>query len=325
MRSASVYVAIAGLSVVVALVWPLSPALPPSDAVSARVFACIGAGIICLGMAASRANLWGGPRVWIGAALVSGVLGVILLALHHDASSACVSTYQSQPKIIGRELQPYVQLGHGDTPANLLLDGIGVPENVWTPASIRTCRWLLGWVATASIQLFALCACCLVQQARRRILAPASARPPLVPHAGPCKYDVFFSYRHIEPDRSFAFQLLEQLEERGVRAAIDEREFRPNHHFLTEMERCILESRYVLCIVTSRYVASDHCVEEAVISKTIDMAERTRRVVPLIFERVQLPVWLHGIVGIDFTELSTVDPLEKLVSLVRERAEISRT
>ena len=85
--------------------------------------------------------------------------------------------------------------------------------------------------------------------------------------------------------------------------AIDFRDFAPNQHFLSEMERCIKESRFVLCVVTSQYLDSDHCVEEAIISKTLDMADRRKRLVPLIFERVELPVWLHGLVGIDFTAI----------------------
>jgi hypothetical protein len=85
------------------------------------------------------------------------------------------------------------------------------------------------------------------------------------------------------------------------------------------MERCIRESRYVLCVITSRYVESDHCLEEAVLSKTLDLAERRKRVVPLIFERVELPVWLHGIVGIDFTGNGATDAFERLKALLQAR------
>jgi len=72
----------------------------------------------------------------------------------------------------------------------------------------------------------------------------------------------------------------------------------------------------VLCVITSQYVQSDHTSEEAIISKTLDLAERRRRLVPLIFERVELPVWLHGLVGIDFAATPIVDPRERLVQLL---------
>ena len=40
---------------------------------------------------------------------------------------------------------------------------------------------------------------------------------------------------------------------------------------------------------------------------------------PLFFEAVEVPTWLYGLVGIDFTEGAAVDPLERLLELVRSR------
>ena len=88
--------------------------------------------------------------------------------------------------------------------------------------------------------------------------------------------------------------------------------------------RCIRQSRFVLCIVTTQYLASDHTSEEAIISKTLDMAERRRRLVPLILDRVELPVWLHGLVGIDFTAEATVNPLERLLALLTQKRATAR-
>ena len=39
-------------------------------------------------------------------------------------------------------------------------------------------------------------------------------------------YDAFISYRHQEPDKEFARQLLKDLEHDGYKIAIDERDFR---------------------------------------------------------------------------------------------------
>jgi hypothetical protein len=145
--------------------------------------------------------------------------------------------------------------------------------------------------------------------------APRPAGPPSRP-APPPVYDAFLSYRHTEPDRTYAGDVLEAIESRGLRVAVDFRDFAPNQHFLSEMERCIKESRFVLCIVTSHYLDSDSCSEEAIISKTLDMADRRKRLVPLIFERVDVPVWLHGLVGIDFTTSASVDPFGRLLGLL---------
>lgn len=53
---------------------------------------------------------------------------------------------------------------------------------------------------------------------------PASPAP--VPAPAPLPYDVFLSYRHVDPDRAFARDLLGKLEAAGFRVAIDELDFR---------------------------------------------------------------------------------------------------
>jgi hypothetical protein len=161
--------------------------------------------------------------------------------------------------------------------------------------------------------------CALVAQRGFRFAVsqpPRAAGRPAAPSTQPAVYDAFLSYRHTGVDERRAGDLLEALEARGVRVAIDVRDFAPNQHFLSEMERCIRQSRFVLCVISSEYLDSDNCSEEAVISKTLDMADRQKRLVPLIFERVDLPIWLHGLVGIDFTGSASVDPLQRLLGLL---------
>jgi hypothetical protein len=205
-----------------------------------------------------------------------------------------------------------------------VIDAGGVPGLIWTADSIRSCTRLVTWTGVGAIPFLAASAAVLMR--RRPYVLPArvptTAGPshsPVDPRTPPPVYDAFLSYRHLEPDRAIAFDLAETLERKGLRVAIDARDFSPNEHFLSEMERCIKQSRFVLCVITSQFVQSDHTSEEAIISKTLDLAERRRRLVPLIFERVELPVWLHGLVGIDFTPAASVDPDERLVQLLKRR------
>jgi hypothetical protein len=129
------------------------------------------------------------------------------------------------------------------------------------------------------------------------------------------KYDAFISYRRQEPDKGFARRLLKDLERAGYKIAIDERDFRSVGAFLEEMERCIKESRFTLCIVSPGYLKSGNCVEEAVICKVLDMSERIRRLLPLTIEKAETPTWMYGIVGIDFTASDPlIAPLDKLKS-----------
>ena len=121
------------------------------------------------------------------------------------------------------------------------------------------------------------------------------------------------SYRHDGLDRHFAAQLVAALEADGYRVAIDERDFPANASFLQEMERCIRESRFTVAVISSRYLESGNCQEEAVICKVLDMGDRKRRLIPFVIERVPMPAWLYGIVGIDCTKPDPlVDPIDKL-------------
>ena len=129
-----------------------------------------------------------------------------------------------------------------------------------------------------------------------------------------CRYDALISYRREEPDKKFARELLARLEAAGIRVVIDERDFDSAATFLEEMERCIKESRFTLVVASPRYFESGNCVEEAIICKVLDMAERRRRLIPLVIEPVTMPIWLYNIVGISFTDKDPlVDPYDKLI------------
>jgi hypothetical protein len=120
--------------------------------------------------------------------------------------------------------------------------------------------------------------------------------------------DAFISYRHCEPDRTFAHDLLRDLEAAGFRVAIDERDFSPQASFLEEIERCIRESRFTLAVLSPRYLESGNTWEEAIITKVLDMGERRRRLIPIIIEPVTKPIWLYDIVGIDYTATNPLAP-----------------
>jgi hypothetical protein len=304
-------------AIAVAAVWPLTPALSSGDALQARAGSAAVAAITCVLLAL----IPGGRRgLWIAVAIVSAAAGIVLLLAHFDALAGCVADYSGRPVIIGREYAPdaapYISANPGLAPSDRLLDAGGVPERIWSGESIRSCRLWASWGAMATIPLFALSVGALISRGRHRFVSGRRSTPPLVRPAGTPAYDAFISYRHTEPDKTHAIEILESLERRGLRVAIDVRDFAANEHFLSEMERCIKQSRYVLCVITARYLASDHTSEEAIISKTLDMADRRKRLVPLVFERVELPVWLHGLVGIDFTESATVEPTGRLLGLL---------
>jgi len=305
-------------AIVVAAVWPLTPAVPSGDAMQARLGAAAIAAIACALLAAMKG--WR-PGLWIAISIGSAAAGVVLLFAHFDALAGCVADYNGQPMIVGREYASdaasYLTANPGLAASDRLLDAGGVPERIWSAESIRSCRLWASWGGTVAVPLFAVSVAALVSRTRPRLLPRRGSVPQVAgASAATLVYDAFISYRHTEPDRTQAIEILESLERRGLRVAIDFRDFAANEHFLSEMERCIKASRYVLCVITAEYLTSDHTSEEAIISKTLDMADRRKRLVPLVFERVELPVWLHGLVGIDFTESASVEPTERLVDLL---------
>ena len=328
MRSPWVHAAIAALALAAVLAWPLSPALDSGTTFAGRLTATLACLAICGAMIVIPPRIRRSRRLWGIASVLLFVTAALLLFAHITIASSCVAEYDDRQVLVGRELQPWVRLEPGATSRSLLFDAAGNAAAVWTPRSIQQCGWILSWAVMLCFPLFAFAGSagvCAFDRGYVALAPPHSPPAPVEPGSQQYLYDAFISYRHIEPDRTFAFELLSDLEAAGVRAVIDVRDFVPNRHFLAEMERCAKQSRFVLCVITPRYVESDHCLEEAVLSKTIDLSERRQRIVPLIMQRVELPVWLHGIVAIDFTPDSPVDPYGRLLALLTSETQRATT
>lgn len=113
--------------------------------------------------------------------------------------------------------------------------------------------------------------------------------------------------------------MLRDLEADGYKVAIDERDFRANEPWPTEMERCLKESRFTLTVLSPRFRQSGNCEEETLIQTVLDLSERKRRLIPLIFEQVELPTLIYLVTGIDYTAMDPlVDPYERLKQTLGE-------
>lgn len=345
---------VAGAAVVAAVgVFALSPAasLAEGGAGAALFPALAAAALVGLGAApVTRRSPTRLPRHWRVLAAAALVLALAAFVAEGYVQRRCTAAYDGRPRIVGTELTPTAAAYARDNPdlttSDLLFDAAGAADRVWTPASITRCRVVVGATHAAWLPFLVLCLLGLWESmASSALVIPTSTRgagestaslntpqPSLSGGPAPAgtavsarelghartRYDAFLSYRHGGADGEVARQLLEALESRGYRIAIDERDFPANASFLLEMERCVRESRFTIAIVSTRYLESDNCQEEAIICKVLDMAERKRRLIPVTIEPVAMPTWLYGIVGIDFTkENPIVDPLEKLVATLR--------
>jgi hypothetical protein len=130
---------------------------------------------------------------------------------------------------------------------------------------------------------------------------------------------VFLSYRHGDPDEKFTRDLRRRLQDAGFKVAFDRTDFFPACTFLEEMERCVKLSRFTIVVISPRYFESGNTQEEAIITQVLGMDERRRKLIPLIYEVASLPIWLHAVVGIDFSRVDPdVDPYDRLVTALRD-------
>jgi len=311
------------------------------------------AGVALVGLMAIPVRLWHERkhfRLWGGFTMVSLALVLVVFLSYDYLKDSWSLRYAGKTLITGGTYAPWALEYKREHPEysdrQLLEDAVSNPSLVWTADSIRTRRHILAGLHIASLPTFAIFLLSLAQavycadrkRARSRVpevtgpprkpglvTKPAQAFQPIPPpedqstlstlekNEKAYRYDAFISYRHSDRDKRFARKLLRELEQSGYSVAIDERDFDASANFLSEMERCIRDSRFTLAVVSTRYLESGNCQEEAVVCKVLDMDERRQRLVPLIIEKAQMPAWLFGIVGIDFTKNNPlISPNEKV-------------
>jgi hypothetical protein len=299
----------------------MPPPAAVADATSRSIVALVSAAIVAFAILPSL--VWrraARPGVWTALAIAALTLGITSFVASGYIGRTCTANYAGTPVVIGTEMNP---LGANYRRANpelsnedLLFDAAGVPERIWTPASIGRCKALAGGTYFLAIPFLAICLLAAAEAVPATILSPVRWGIQAVTVGGeplPARYDVFVSYRHVAADRAFATDLVSTLEGDGYRVAIDERDFPANASFLLEMERCIRESRFTVAVISPRYLESGATQEEAIITRVLDLGDRKRRMIPVVIEPVSMPAWLYGIVGIDFTKRDPlVDPYDKL-------------
>ena len=113
-------------------------------------------------------------------------------------------------------------------------------------------------------------------------------------------YDVFISYRHEEPDCTFAHELINKLENIGYEVAFDDRDFVLGKFPISEIRRCVKESRFTLAIISPRYLKSDYTI---LLSQALDINECKYKIIPLVLEQVEMPDELSNILSINITNI----------------------
>ena len=96
-------------------------------------------------------------------------------------------------------------------------------------------------------------------------------------------YDFFVSYRHREPDKSWVRKtLVTNLEQKGLCAFIDYRDFKLGAPLVTEMARAVEESRFTLAVITRSYLQSNFTELENVMANQLGLEKSHVRLIGII-------------------------------------------
>ena len=118
------------------------------------------------------------------------------------------------------------------------------------------------------------------------------------------EYDVFVSYRWVDPDKSWVRgELVPRLVAAGLKVCIDVEDFVPGHDLILEMSRAGKESRRALCVLSPDYFDGDRMVHfESLAARRSNPSGSESRLIPLLLRQADLPDWLRGLIPIDWTD-----------------------
>ncbi len=115
------------------------------------------------------------------------------------------------------------------------------------------------------------------------------------------EFDVFISYS--SRDKAWVRgELLERIEQAGLRAFIDFRDFTRGAPSIKEMARGVRDCPKTLLILTPDYIGSEWCELEAIMGQTLSPANRDLRLIPLLKTPCEKPLYVGALTHIDFSD-----------------------
>jgi hypothetical protein len=104
-------------------------------------------------------------------------------------------------------------------------------------------------------------------------------------------YDVFISYSH-EDSVWVRGRLVRLLEESGFRVAVDFRDFRAGAAGVEEMQRCVVQSKRTVAVLSPQYVLSEWSKFENIMAQVLDPGAIQRKLIPVLHEDCEIPLRL---------------------------------
>jgi hypothetical protein len=132
-------------------------------------------------------------------------------------------------------------------------------------------------------------------------------------------YDVFISYRHQEPDKTWVRKtFVPALEDADLRVCVDHRDFRLGAPLVTEMARAVEESRTTVAVLSPAYLEGRFAELENVLAEHLGLEERAIRLIYVVREPCEPPLRMRARLRLDLTtEDEVAENLPKLIEALR--------
>lgn len=141
------------------------------------------------------------------------------------------------------------------------------------------------------------------------------------------RFDVFISYAQRDPDGSWVrTQLVPSLEGRGLRVALDSKDFVVGVSLTENMQRCVEMSRYVVAVVSPDYFSRAATKAEYTMALQLALETSQSHLIVAKYRDCEMPLILRSNLWVDFREPDSFKhQVERLVEAIRGAAPVRAT
>ena len=133
-------------------------------------------------------------------------------------------------------------------------------------------------------------------------------------------YDVFISYSHREPDKTWVRdQLVPHLEAKGLRVCIDFRDFQLGAPLVLEMTRAVEQSRYTLAVLSPAYLSSNFTEIENILAEHLGLEQSQQRLLTILRQQCTPRLGIRARLMLDMADDNMFNTnIIRLVNQIRE-------
>lgn len=150
-------------------------------------------------------------------------------------------------------------------------------------------------------------------------LLPSSTRPTVATRPpGDIAYDALIVHAPDERDAAWARSLVRQLEDRGMRVCIEDRDAALGGARVSEIERLVATSRFTLPVLTPRFAAGRFEALQATMAMHLGIEEGRVRLIPIVREPCEAQLGIRFLVSLDMIRDDSVGQrIERLLATLR--------